>query len=90
VKVRITKENDGLAVGTEMEGPQTHLLCELGIAEPIDDEARQKFAEFTARKDRLRRQMAEHARRVNAQQEQEQKQAEKARLAEFEAYLKGD
>ena len=53
MRVRLIVECDTLegfrGVGFEIEHPDAYRLCELGFAEPVDDEAKAAFAEFLGR-----------------------------------------
>lgn len=50
MKVRLTKDQSGttgpLAAGTEIEHADAYRLIQLGVAEPIDDEAKAKMADI--------------------------------------------
>lgn len=53
MRVRLIVECDTTGgmqpAGTVIEHPHAYRLCELGFAEPADDEARAKHAEFLGR-----------------------------------------
>lgn len=92
MKVRTTKETElehGIRpVGTEIDHPESWRLCEMGVAEPIDDEAKAKWAEREVHLEKTRaniRAAAESAKQQAAEEEAEQTAA---RHEEFEAFLK--
>jgi hypothetical protein len=80
MKVRLLTEQQSTAgalpAGTEIEHPDAYRLAQLGVAEPIDDEAKEKMAEFEAQQE-ARRERAAKLR----QQIAEQKKAD--RVASF-------
>ena len=62
--VRLLKNTDTTAgpkkAGDEIEHPDSHYLCQLGIAEPVDDAAKQKHAVFMEMKERRAAAMRKH------------------------------
>ncbi len=100
MKVRVTQEIDSpipgkpYPVGTIIETPNAYLLCTIfrdgePVAEPADDEARDKAQPDLDRLAELRRKLETQADDFRQRQAEEQKADEAARLAEFEQLLKG-
>ncbi len=101
MQVRITQEIDSttpgrpLAVGTVLSDPRCFFLCTVfgsngePVAEPIDDEAKEKVQPDLDRLADLRRKLMNQAADFRQRQSEEIKADEDARLAEFEQLLKG-
>jgi hypothetical protein len=88
MKVRWTStENTTHEVGWEIDHPDARFLLQLGVAEPLDDEAKAAFAEQEKYREKLRRNLAAAAERLVAQTKEQEQAAETAKHAEFERLL---
>ncbi len=91
MKVRIIKENSGNhPIGAVLEGPDTHWLCQLdmGIAEPVDDEAKAKHAVHLKQMEDRRKRIEKLAEIAQVEADNKAKAERAADLAAFEQTLR--
>lgn len=88
MKVRWTStEDDQHPVGWEVDDPNAFRLCELGLAEPVDDEAKAKWAEREKYLEKMRNNLRRQAEEQVAKAAAEHEAAEAVRHADFERML---
>lgn len=93
MKVRLIHDvDDGsgtvLKKGQVNERPDSYWWLDLGIAEPIDDEAKAHQAKIDARNERLRNRVKSQVEEMQAQLREQREAAEREKLADFEQLLR--
>lgn len=88
MKVKAIQETDGVSIGAVNDRADSYWWLELGIAEPVDDEAKEYFAMMQVRNSRLKAKVERQAKAAMAAHLEEKAAAEEEKHAEFEAMLK--